>query len=77
LINSLYSATPPQTLDKSVEGEALFVFPFGKSRKIIGVFGQGSFHRVVDHIGNPPVRGRGFEPQSTVNLGFEIDGSAF
>ncbi|HEV8645219.1 MAG TPA: hypothetical protein VGR01_06585 [Burkholderiales bacterium] len=77
MINSLYSATPLQTLDKRVEGEALFVFPFGKGRKIIGVFGQGSFYRVIDHIGNRPVRGRGFEPQGTVNLGLEIDGSAF
>jgi hypothetical protein len=42
LINSLYSATPLQTLYKSVEGEALLVFPFGERRQIIGIFGKGS-----------------------------------
>ena len=76
LIKILYSATPLQTLDEGVKGQAALILSIGKRGKILGVFGQSGFYRVIDHVRDRTIRSRSPEPQGAVNIGGEVNRSA-
>lgn len=77
LIRILYSATPLQTLDERVEGQAALILSVRKRLEILGVFGQSGFYRIIDHIRDRAIHSRSSEPQSAVHIGFEVNSGAF
>lgn len=76
-MSSLYSATPLQALDERLKIMTLLIVPFGKGREILGVFGESSPHRIVDHVGDRTIQGRGLQTKGAMDIGFEINGGAF
>ena len=77
LIRTLYRATSFQFADHVLEWQVRLALPYFERLQVLGIFRQAHSRRLVDEIGQRPIRFRRFQAQRAVKRRVEIHRGAF